>query len=87
MSMDKLLKKLPLLAFVLAAFAAVAFTSPVSEDPQYGTPDGGETWVQVNDPQNPVNYQCNSGSEACLYQDQSMNHPIGATNKQFVLIP
>lgn len=85
--MNAITKRLPLLAFVLAAFAAVAFTSPESDDPQYGTPDGGETWVQVNDPQNPVNYQCNSGSEACLYEDESMNHPIGTTDKQFVLIP
>jgi hypothetical protein len=83
--MNKLLSKLPLLAFVLAAFAAVAFTSPVNDEPEYGTPDGGVTWVQVNDPENPVSYQCDEGSEACIYEDQSMDHPIGTTNKKFRL--
>jgi hypothetical protein len=87
MIMNKLLSKLPLLAFVLAAFTAVAFTSPVSDEPQYGTPDGGVTWVQINDPENPVNYQCDPGSEACLYADESMDHPIGNTNRKFTLIP
>lgn len=85
--MEAITKKLPLLAFVLAAFAAVAFTSPESDDPVYGTPDGGTTWVQVNDPENPVEYQCDPGSEACLYADESMDHPIGITNRKFVLIP
>jgi hypothetical protein len=83
--MEAITKRLPLLAFVLAAFAAVAFTSPENDDPQYGTPDGGITWVQVNDPQNPVNYRCDQGSEACTYEDQSMDHPIGTTNRKFKL--
>lgn len=85
--MNKLINKLPLLAFVLAAFAAVAFTEPQIEDPQYGTPDGGDTWVQVNDPENPVSYNCNSGSEACLYSQPDLMHPIGTTDRKFVVIP
>lgn len=85
--MNKLIKMLPALGMVLAATFAFAFTSAESDDPQFGTPDNGETWIQVNDPQNPVNYQCNAGSQACLYQDESMSNPIGTTDKQFVLIP
>lgn len=85
--MNTLFKRLPLFAFLLAAFATVAFTSPEQDDPQFGTPDNGITWVQVNDPENPVDYQCNTGSQACLYQDESMANPIGATNRKFVLIP
>ena len=76
-----------MLAFVLAAFAAVAFTGPENSDPEYGTPDGGITWVRVNDPQNPVNYQCDLGSEACLYSEPNLMNPIGTTDKKFVLIP
>ncbi|RIW12095.1 hypothetical protein D0X99_19775 [Algoriphagus lacus] len=86
----RLLKKaLPALALVLGATLAMAmnFASPVNNNPQYGTPDGGETWVVVNDPQNPVNYRCDIGTEACLYSQESLMHPIGSTDKQFVLIP
>ena len=86
--MNKLKGALPIIAFVFAAFAAVAFTSPESDDPLFGTPDGGITWVQVNDPQNPVNYLCNEGSEACLYEDESTDHPVDdITNRKFVVIP
>ena len=71
--------------FALAAVAAFAFTTPTGNAPVYGTPNGGITWVQVNDPNNPVNYRCDPGSEACTYEDQSMDHPIGTTNKKFKL--
>lgn len=87
--MKTLAKLLPALALVLGATLAMAmnFASPTNNNPQYGTPDGGETWVVVNDPQNPVNYRCDIGTEACLYSQESLMHPIGTTDKQFVLIP
>lgn len=47
--MKKLEGKLPLIAFVVAAFAAVAFTSP-NELP------GNSTLVWTPDPQNPGEY-------------------------------
>lgn len=49
MTMNKLMSKLPLLAFVLAAFAAVAFT---------GAKDlpGNSTMIWAEDPANPGHY-------------------------------
>ncbi|WP_297337992.1 DUF6520 family protein [Algoriphagus sp.] len=89
--MIKFKNLLPALAMVLGATLAMAmnFANPSSEnsDAEYGTPDGGITWVRVNDPQNPVNYQCDLGSEACLYSEPNLMNPIGTTDKKFVLIP
>ncbi|PZX49961.1 hypothetical protein LV84_04151 [Algoriphagus ratkowskyi] len=85
--MNTLIKRLPLFAFVLAAFAAFAFSSPDLEEPRYATMDDGETWIQVNDQTNPVNYNCNLGTEICLYSQPDLAHPVGSPNKEFVLIP
>ena len=86
--MDKLINKLPLLAFVLAAFAAVAFTGPKEEDPMYARivdSQNNVTWLHVNDPQNPVDYDCDNGSEYCLYSAPNESSPIGSADKEFVL--
>ncbi|MEP0711877.1 DUF6520 family protein [Algoriphagus sp.] len=86
--MKKLEGKLPLLAFVVAAFAAVAFTGPKEEDPMYARivdNQNNVTWLHVNDPQNPVDYDCDSGSEFCLYSEPNDSAPIGTANKEFVL--
>jgi hypothetical protein len=57
MIMNTLIKKLPLLAFVLAAFAALAFTSPVDTDPEYGF--DGTDWQNVAELTIGVDYDCN----------------------------
>lgn len=61
--MNTLIKRLPLFAFVLAAFAAFAFTSP--DTGEYGY--DGEHWIDVTevDP-GPLTYQCNfSTTQVC----------------------
>lgn len=73
--------------FALAAVAAFAFTTPRDNTPVYGTPDGGKTWVVVNELEIDEDYECVPGSEACTYSAQSMSSPIGQTNKKFRLIP
>jgi hypothetical protein len=85
--MKKLVKILPAFGLVLAAAFAFAFTEPVSvnEEPLFGTPDEGITWVRVNDPQNPVNYQCDQGSESCLYTDEDLGSPAGPMDSKFIL--
>ena len=85
MSMDKFLKKLPLLAFVLAAFAAVAFTSPKEvTDPMYGF--DGTHWYLIQGEQG-VTYVCDSDvTPGCLY-DAIEGQPIDPnTNRKFVNI-
>lgn len=86
--MKNLEGKLPLIAFVVAAFAAVAFTSPKEEDPMFARIVDAEdnvTWLEVNDPSDPVSYQCNNGSEYCLYSAPNESSPIGSQTKEFVL--
>ncbi|MDX5478933.1 MAG: hypothetical protein LPJ98_10800 [Cyclobacteriaceae bacterium] len=72
--------------FALAAVFAFAFSPIHHQDvPLYGTPDGGETWIRINDPQNPVNYQCDPGDESCLYTDEDLGSPAGAMDSKFIL--
>lgn len=61
--MNTLIKKLPLLAFVLAAFAAVAFTPPHDPQPEYGL--DGSIWRDATELEIDVNYQCNESEEVC----------------------
>ncbi|MCE7053049.1 hypothetical protein LZF95_00070 [Algoriphagus sp. AGSA1] len=64
--MKNLEGKLPLLTFIVAAFAAVAFTSPKEEDPMYGT--DGTYWYLVDEDTPPGSYQCDSQEEQnCLF--------------------
>lgn len=63
MLMNTLIKKLPLLAFVLAAFAAVAFTPPHDPQPEYGL--DGSIWRDVTELEIDVNYQCNDSEQVC----------------------
>jgi hypothetical protein len=86
--MEAITKRLPLLAFVLAAFTAVAFTGPKEEDPMYARivdSQNNVTWLHVNDPQSPISYSCDNGSEHCLYSAPNESSPIGSADKQFVL--
>ncbi len=72
--MKKLEGKLPLIAFVVAAFAAVAFTSPKSENPMYGY--DGANWYLVDENTPPGSYQCDSQNEpGCLF-DAVGGNPI-----------
>ena len=82
--MNKLKGALPMIAFVFAAFAALAFNSP-KEDREYG--QGGDIWYDVTDTDPGVNtYQCEAGSQHCLYDDPSvMGNPISGPNQKFVV--
>ncbi|SFT96309.1 hypothetical protein SAMN04489724_3004 [Algoriphagus locisalis] len=59
--MKKLEGKLPLLAFVVAAFAAVAFTSPKDLDPEYAQdPTNPAIWYDLsNETPGDDTYRCN----------------------------
>jgi hypothetical protein len=72
--MNKLMSKLPLLAFVLAAFAAVAFTSPKEvSDPMYGF--DGTHWYLIQGDEG-VTYVCDSdNTPGCLF-DAIEGQPI-----------
>ncbi|SFB35540.1 DUF6520 family protein [Algoriphagus aquimarinus] len=84
--MNNLIKRLPLFAFVLAAFAAFAFTSPKNVG-EFG--QSGGIWYDVtNETPGPTSYECNnSPDQTCLYdQAFGMGQPLsGSTNKLFVL--
>jgi hypothetical protein len=80
--MNKLINKLPLLAFVLAAFAAVAFTSP--ETGEYAQdPDNPSIWYDLSevDP-GPETYECNNTGN-CLRDAPSTSGTVIA-NGMFV---
>lgn len=68
--MDNLIKKLPILAFVLAGFAAFAFT-PATSSVDSATqvwaedPDNPETYINVTEAVTEERYQCNSSSLEC----------------------
>jgi hypothetical protein len=81
--MEAITKKLPLLAFVLAAFAAVAFTAPQEMVTMYGF--DGEHWYQIDDDTPPGSYTCESDTEPrCLY-DAVEGQPINPeVNRKFV---
>lgn len=85
--MNKLLNMLPLLAFVLAAFAAVAFTSPKSNSGEYGL--SGTTWYDVTgiNPDEDT-YVCDiDETQDCLFdQPFGMGQPISTEeDKVFVV--
>lgn len=75
--MKKLAGKLPLIAFVAAAFAAVAFTSPKTATELFGEED--EVWYDVSetDPDDDT-YVCDqSDPQGCLYDAPfGMGNPI-----------
>jgi hypothetical protein len=84
--MEAITKRLPLLAFVLAAFAAVAFTSPKSNTGEYGQENG--IWYDVtNTAPSPTTYECDSQvNEDCLFdQPFGMGSPISDPNRIFVV--
>ncbi len=85
--MNTLIKRLPLFAFVLAAFAAFAFTSPKSLTGEYG--EESNVWYDVSTTDPGVDtYQCDTDlSENCLFdQPFGMGSPIsGQTGKIFVV--
>lgn len=87
MKMNKLINKLPLFAFVLAAFAAVAFTSPEVATNEYG--EEGGTWYNVTGitPDDDT-YVCNAEPNVnCLFDDShGAGQPISTSmNKEFVV--
>ncbi len=65
MSMNKLMSKLPLLAFVLAAFAAVAFTSP--RGPEYAQdPVNPSIWYDLTHvAPSSTSYECDDAEQVC----------------------
>jgi len=70
----------------LAAVAAFAFTQPQNFSTTYATPNGGITWVEADDLVIEEDYDCVPGNEACTYSQPSMEHPIGPTNRKFVVL-
>jgi hypothetical protein len=65
MNMNKLINKLPLLAFVLAAFAALAFSSP--RVPEYAQdPVNPSIWYDLTNT-NPsgTTYECDAVEDVC----------------------
>lgn len=83
--MNTLVKRLPLFAFVLAAFTAMAFSFPKANDPMFG--QSGSTWYDVtNTLPSDDTYRCESGSEHCLYDDHSgSGEPISPAGEEFVV--
>lgn len=83
--MNKLLSKLPLLAFVLAAFAAVAFTSPKEvSDPMYGF--DGTHWYLIQGDEG-VTYVCDSDNTPGCLLDAIEGQPIDSeVERKFVNI-
>jgi hypothetical protein len=80
--MNTLMKRLPLLALVLAAFAAVAFTSPMA--PEYAQdPVTPSIWYDLTevDP-GPNTYDCN-GEEIICTRNQAGTHGNMVKEGQF----
>lgn len=71
--MNTLIKKLPLLAFVLAAFAAVAFTSPQEEANMERWAIINGVFVDVTDEVIAGDYRCDQTTEQihCLYDGEN----------------
>ncbi|SDD37954.1 hypothetical protein SAMN04488104_102718 [Algoriphagus faecimaris] len=65
--MNKLMSKLPLLAFVLVAFAAFAFNMPGELDPEYAQdPDNQEIWYDLSSvTPGPNTYECDDVQDVC----------------------
>ncbi|REG77515.1 hypothetical protein [Algoriphagus antarcticus] len=74
--MNKLAGKLPIIAFVFAAFAAFAFTSPPI--PEYGL--SGSNWIDVTGlTPGPTTYQCNLDPQACTREAPNTSAPVVKT--------
>ncbi|RAI85607.1 hypothetical protein [Algoriphagus yeomjeoni] len=72
--MNTLVKRLPLFAFVLAAFAAFAFTGPSDPDPEFGL--DGSTWRNVSGLTPGVDYNCNYNPEmVCTHIAEDIESP------------
>ena len=74
MNMNKLIDKLPLLAFVLAAVGTLAFTSPNDPGPEYGRE--GTIWIDVTPLTPGVDYDCNDAEQVCTRSAPDNNAPM-----------
>ncbi|HSF55906.1 MAG TPA: hypothetical protein VLA71_19280, partial [Algoriphagus sp.] len=76
--MNKLINKLPLLAFVLAAFAALAFNFPDKENTsRYGSHDSKIYDVTNVDMGSAADeYQCNGETGECLFEDEELENHV-----------
>ena len=72
--MNILIKRLPLFAFVLAAFAAFAFSGPKDLQPEYGL--DGSTWRNVTGLTPGVHYDCDYDEEMiCTHSAEDIESP------------
>ena len=63
MKMKKSMNYLPLLAFVLAAFAGMAFNEAEVFTPEYGS--DGVDWYDVTNKTEGIDYFCDKDEDAC----------------------
>lgn len=89
--MNTFIKRLPLLAFVLAAVFAFAFTKPSTKTMvQFGTEDELTWYIIDENASQGVDYECNLTSEPihCLYEapDRTTGNPVGPVQREFVLL-
>lgn len=89
--MNTLIKRLPLLAFVLAAVFAFAFTKPSTKTMvEYGSLDGVTWYIIDENATQGVDYECNQTIEPthCLYEapDRITGNPVGPVQREFVLL-
>ncbi|WP_192349409.1 hypothetical protein [Algoriphagus sp. Y33] len=73
--------------FSLAVVAAFAFTQPKGNNPEYGTPDNGETWYLLDELVPGEDYRCIPGSQSCTFSDSTMTSPNDSPVHQFILLP
>ena len=83
--MKKLFNVLPMLAFVLAGIAGMAFTSATDlDDPKFGKFNGD--WYDVTGmTEGPTTYQCLQSSAVCLREQPNDQAAIVQNNATFVL--
>ena len=75
--MNTLIKRLPLFAFVLAAFAAFAFTSPQTEE--WGQIDE-ENFINVTGlTPGPTTYECDDEPDVCTRTAPNASAPVEKT--------
>ena len=79
--MKNLTSKLPIVAFVLAAVFAFAFTEPSSQmghAPIYdeNNPTQVVGWIDVSTLEIGEDYRCNESTNDCLYAEQDLNSPV-----------
>ncbi|MGY6521521.1 MAG: hypothetical protein ACXIUD_07325 [Mongoliitalea sp.] len=89
--MNTFIKKVPILAFLVAAVFAFAFTQPTASNMvEFGTEDGITWYVIDENATQGVDYECNLTSEPihCLYEspDQTEGIPVGPIQREFVLL-